>query len=299
MKQFSIIIITYNRPDDLFMLVRNLVTQQNAAELLEEVIVVNNASTVDYSEVVAFMQDFPYFRYHYSNENLGVAKGRNLAISLAKAPLLITIDDDAVFRDNDALLQIQHFFAKPSQVGILCFKVLYSSTGQVQKNAFPHKHFDEYKDKASFLAPYFIGCGHAILREVYEIAGVYPEDFFYGMEEYDLTYRVLNSGFQIAYAADVVVLHHESPLGRPPHSTKLQMLWVNKSKVAYRYLPFHYFVSTALLWSIEFLVKTKFEWKVWFAGWKKILNIPRKEKRHPVNNAAWKYLKNVKARLWY
>lgn len=303
MKALSVIIITYNRPDDLLVLLRSLSGQEGAAELLEEVIVINNASTADYTPVTQFAAGFPYFRYHYSNENLGVARGRNLGISMAKAPILITIDDDAWFRDTDALRKIagifNNDFMQNNHAGILCFKVLYASTGQMQVNAFPHKKFDRYKNKPFFLAPYFIGAGHAILKEVYEKAGDYPADFFYGMEEYDLTYRVIQSGYAIAYTADVVVLHNESPLGRAPHLAKMKMLWVNKSKVAYRYLSYTHFLTTAFMWSLEFLKKTGWNWKEWLSGWKEIRRIPRTEKRQPLGDAAKGYLEKVEARLWY
>lgn len=303
MKQLSIIIITFNRPEDLLALLRNITMQQEAATLLEEVIIINNASTADYSVVEDFIAGYPYFKYHYSPENLGVARGRNLGISKATAPVLITLDDDAWFRDTDALQQIAGAFASPfitaHNVGILCFKVLYASTNQLQENAFPHKRFEKYRHKTQFLAPYFIGCGHAVRKEVYERAGLYPEDFFYGMEEYDLTYRVLDKGYGIAYTAEVVVLHNESPLGRTPHMQKMQMLWVNKSKVAYRYLSLLSFVTTSVMWSLEFLKKTGWNWKGWRGGWAQVFRIPGSERRTPLHAPAKAYLKKVEARLWY
>lgn len=303
MKPLTVIIITYNRPDDLAMLVRNLAAQKQADALLEEVIVVNNASTADYSEVKALMAGMPYFRYIESEENLGVARGRNLGISLARSPILVTIDDDAWFRDDTALQSITGAFAgrqlRDNNAGILCFKVLYASTGQLQVNAFPQKKFERYKNKSFFLAPYFIGAGHAILKEAYDKAGLYPEDFFYGMEEYDLAYRVIDQGYSIAYLSDIVVMHNESPLGRTPHADKMRMLWVNKAKVAYRYLPKVHFYTTALMWSLEFLQKTKWDWKAWASGWKLISRIPKEEKRSPLSPSARAYLRKTEARLWY
>lgn len=303
MKPLTVIIITYNRPDDLLMLVRNLAAQKNADALLEEVIIVNNASTADYSEVKAFMAGLPFFRYIESSENLGVARGRNLGISLAKSPVLVTIDDDAWFRDDTALQLIADAFEGPylreNHAGILCFKVLYASTGQMQVNAFPQKQFEKYKNKPRFLAPYFIGAGHAILKEAYDKAGLYPEDFFYGMEEYDLAYRVIEKGFTIAYLSDIVVMHNESPLGRTPHADKMRMLWVNKAKVAFRYLPKSCFYTTAIMWSLEYLKKTKWDWKGWGEGWKSVFSIPGNEKRTPLGSAARAYLRETEARLWY
>ena len=44
-------------------------------------------------------------------------------------------------------------------------------------------------------------------------------------------------GYSIAYSDKMVMLHKESPLGRKTKKEKMAMLWINKSKVAWRYLP--------------------------------------------------------------
>lgn len=303
-KPLSIVIITYNRPGDVLLLLENIAGQYDAARLLESVIIIDNASTADYRPVQDFAaaQTLP-FRYVRSEENLGVARGRNKGVALAEAPVIITIDDDAYFRDQDALQHIEGLFAsdfaRDNHVGVYCFKVFYGSTGELQVGAFPHKKFEQYKDKDRFLSYYYIGCGHAILKEAYRKAGIYPVDFFYGMEEYDLGYRILDLGYRIAYDSSVAVVHNESPAGRTPHAEKMQMLWVNKSKVAYRYLPYRYFISTAIMWSLQYLKKTAYHWPLFWKGWKKIFAIPRTEQRHTISKETLRYIKSVEGRMWY
>lgn len=304
MKPLSIVIITYNRPDDVLLLLANIAGQEQAAQLLESVIIIDNNSDQKYDSVQHYIasQSLP-FQYIHSVENLGVARGRNKGIALAKAPIIITIDDDAYFKEDNALIKIEKVFhtsfATENNVGVFCFKVFYGSTGELQTNAFPHKKIGKYKDKTQFLSSYYIGCGHAILKRVYDQAGEYPTDFFYGMEEYDLSYRILNLGYRIAYDSSVAIIHNESPKGRTAHAKKMQMLWVNKSKVAYRYLPKIYFITTALMWSLQFLLKTKFELSLFFEGWKKILQIPQQEKRKTISKEALQYIKSVEGRMWY
>lgn len=305
MKQISIVIITYNRPEDVLLLLQNISEQNNAAHLLESVIIIDNDSGVSYDSVLAYIDKTPEipFRYIRSEVNLGVAAGRNKAIMLAEAPIIVTIDDDAYFKFPNSLQQIVHLFAsdyaRNNKVGAFCFKVFYGSTGELQANAFPHKRFAQYKDKKQFLTYYFIGCGHAILKEVYDQTGLYPTDFFYGMEEYDLGYRILDAGYRIAYDDSVSIIHNESPTGRRPHAEKMQMLWVNKSKVAYRYLPFCYFVSTAIMWSLQFLKKTSGNSKLFLEGWKKIFRIPRTEKSRKIASSTLNYIREVHGRIWY
>ena len=285
-------------------LLQNISDLDQAQELLEEIIVVNNASTDDYTQVKNYINSNPAlpFRYFDAPENLGVAKGRNFALRKGKAPIIIMLDDDAVLQNKDCLTNLVKEFdtrntEKPK--AIVSFKILYYDTLQMQKNGLPHKRYEEYKDKSFFETYFYAGGAHAIKREVIEKLGDYPVDFFYGMEEYDLAYRILDAGYSIVYSDKIVMLHKESPLGRKPKKEKLQMMWVNKSKVAWRYLPKKYFYSTAFMWSLQYLKETGFNLAGFFSGWKKVLKISSTEKRTPIKQTTIDYLRKVKARLWY
>ena len=304
MKPLSFIIISYNRSVDLLELLKNISQLDEASQLLEEIIIVNNASTENYSEVRSFVNgqsSLPY-KYFDAPRNLGVAKGRNYALQKGTAPIIIMLDDDAVLQNKDCLKNLLKEFEqvntdKPK--AIVSFKVLYYSNLEMQKNALPHKKFDEYKDLSFFETYYYAGGAHAIKRDVIEKLGEYPSDFFYGMEEYDLAYRILDAGYSIVYSDRIVMLHKESPLGRKPKKEKIQMMWVNKSKVAWRYLPKRYFYSTAIMWSLQYLKETGFNLPGFFGGWKKIFGISSTENRTPIDQNTMDYLRKVKARLWY
>jgi GT2 family glycosyltransferase len=285
-------------------LLENIAQLDRVDELLEEIILVNNASSADYSGVEAYIAANPHLpiAYYYSNENLGVARGRNLAIEKSKAPVLIMLDDDAVLQNRDALINLVDEYQKQNTAkrkAIVSFKVLYYETLEMQVNAFPHKEFQEYNDNHFFETYYYAGGAHAITKEALTEVGSYPTDFFYGMEEYDLSFRLLDAGYSIVYSDAVVMLHKESPLGRKPKEEKLQMMWLNKSKVAWRYLPKKYFYSTAVMWSLHYLKNSNFNLPGFIRGWKQIARIPRTEKRLPVGTETIHYLKKVNARLWY
>jgi hypothetical protein len=96
-----------------------------------------------------------------------------------------------------------------------------------------------------------------------------------------------------------VMLHKESPLGRKPKKEKLRMMWANKSRVAYRYLPKKYYYSTAVMWSLQYLKITRFNIAGFFQGWKQVMAIPKKERRKPLKAETINYIKKLKARLWY
>ncbi len=304
MRPLSFIIITYNRPADMLELAKNISTLAQASELLEEVIIVNNASTTDYSEVKSFIQQAAHipFRYFDAPENFGVAKGRNFALAKGTAPIIIMLDDDAILQGQDSLANILKAFERKNasrEPAIISFKVLYYDSLLMQENALPHKHYEEYKNKSWFETYYYAGGAHAIKRNVINQLGNYPEDFFYGMEEYDLGYRILENGYSIYYDDSIVMLHKESALGRKPKAEKIRMMWVNKSKVAYRYLPIKYFYSTSLMWSIQYLRMTGFDLEGYRQGWKEIRAIKKSIQRTPISSTTLDYLRKLKARLWY
>lgn len=304
LKPLGFIIITYNRPADMLELMKNISQLDQASSLLQEIVVVNNASTADYSDAKNYItanRDLP-FRYYEAPENLGVAKGRNYALQKATAPIVIMLDDDAILQNKDCLVNIVTEFetantSRPK--AIVSFKVLYYDTLQMQENALPHKQFAVYKDLAFFETYYYAGGAHAVKRNVIEKLGYYPDDFFYGMEEYDLSYRLLDAGYSIVYSNKIVMLHKESPHGRKPREEKLRMMWVNKSKVAWRYLPKRYFYSTVFMWSLQYLRITGFHINGFLKGWVEAMLIRKKEKRTPLNAGTLHYLKKVRARLWY
>ena len=301
MNKIAIIIITYNRPADMLALAMNIEKLSSKKELLEEVIIVNNNSTESYDIVTSFIQENPStpFKYIESKENLGVSRGRNFAIEQSKAPILVLIDDDAEFQDVDVLECINNSVNENPNAGILAMKILYFQNSQFQLNAFPHKSFEKRNHLQSFDTYYFAGCGNIIVKEAFDKAGPFPTDFFYGMEEYDLSYRVLDAGYTIKYIANIVLLHKESPEGRQTKSDKIRGMWVNKTKVAWRYLPMPSYFTTAILWSIFFLLNSKFDLIGFIKGLVAIVTIPFNEKRNKVSKLSQEYLDKVEARILY
>jgi GT2 family glycosyltransferase len=304
-QRISILIITYDRPADLLELLESLATQNGLDEVLEEVLILNNASKQPYTAVTDYINVNPQLkiRYIWSDENSGVARGRNTLIEIAKGDLLLSLDDDMIFTKTDDVEHLAGLFEEPflkeANTGIITFRVIYYENREVQITAFPHKQYEQYKSKPRFLTAYFAGGAHIMKREVFDKTGLYPTDFHYGMEEYELSYRMLNAGYTIGYDNGVTVAHKESPLGRQPSYKKLQMQWINKSKVAYRYLPFRYFVTTAIAWSMQYLKLSKGHLGTFFASWLQVLMIPFVEKRSTVSKETLAYLHKVQARLKY
>jgi GT2 family glycosyltransferase len=305
MASLSILIITYNRPEDTLALLQSISEQKDKTKHIKEILLLNNASSASYQIIEDFIAQHPELPINYikHSENLGVARGRNYLIQLATAEYLMFLDDDVEFQDNNAIEIASTLFTEKRCIeyntAVITFNIFYHSTKERQISAFPHKDLKKYQDREWFLTYYFTGAAHLMKRELFEKTGLYPDDFFYGMEEYDLSYRVIDAGYTIAFDHQIKVLHKESPEGRVTNRQKLSMMWLNKSKVAWRYLPKQYFYSTALMWALQYLKKSKFDVIGMCRNYYRISRIPQKEKRTPISERSLKYLKDNNARLWY
>ncbi len=303
--KISILILTHNRADDLLCLLQSISLQESLNDVLEEILILNNASTEPYVKVVNFINENPRLcvQYIYSEINYGVAGGRNKLMKIAKGDVLFTIDDDMEFPQRDTLRRISLIFSEPffkvANTAVITVRVIYHSTKDVQKTVFPHKKFEKYKMKTRFLTLYFAGGANIMKRSMLSETGYFPENFFYGMEEYDLCYRILERGYTIGFDGSITIEHKESPYGRQANYRKLHMQWVNKSKVAWRYLPAIYFISTVLLWSIHYIINVPTHPGYFFRSWFEVIKIPFREKRTMISRQTLKYLKTVEARLWH
>ena len=190
-------------------------------------------------------------------------------------------------------------YFKEANTGVITFSVVYYSNRQVQVNAFPHKNYEKWANVPRFLTSYFAGGAHIMKTEVIRATGLYPTEFHYGMEEYDLGYRVVDAGYTIGFDNSVAVAHKESPFGRTPNYRTFQWNWINKSKVAWKYLPLKYFFTTALSWGYQYLKISKWHLGIFFATIIPLMKIPFTEKRRVISPKALAYLKSVEARLKY
>jgi GT2 family glycosyltransferase len=288
----SIIIVTHNRITDVYDLLQHIGNFYRR-ELLSEVVVLDNAST---PAIPPMMMNDVKVVWVRSEVNLGATGGRNYATTFATGDILVYFDDDAVVTDISVLQTISKTFDEG--VGLVAFNILHYHNGMHQLNAFPHKKYNKYKAKKTFLTSFYAASGYAIKHEVWNKIGGYPTTFSIYMEEYDVAYQVIEAGYKIKFDADVVVHHKKSPRARTKRE-EFRLYWVNKALVAFKYLPLPYFITTVFMWSLFYLYKSNMHLKSWFHSWVFILMIPLNEKRNPISSKTYQYLKSVEARLWY
>lgn len=249
----SVVVITFGRTHEVLTCIDSMRSQERAA--FEIILIDNNVDSAISDFLHTHVKDLGV-RYAKNFTNLGVAPARNLGAAMAKGSVLIYIDDDAYFAGHDSFEIITQRMKEDDSLGVLTFKLLDWFTKRVGRKEFPfkNKRLDHDVERQ---ATYFLGGACAIRKSAMFAAGKYCEDFFYGMEELDLSFRIIDAGFKILYIPSIVVWHKPSPGGRLNKKEFWQHTLENRLKVSMRNVPWSYFVPVFLLWSLKVLKESR------------------------------------------
>lgn len=252
--ELSVILITFNRCEELVENIQRLLPYQNE---LKEIIIIDNNSTDQTPQVLSDLAtQYPIIKPIKSSENLGVSGGRNLGIQKASGDIFIFLDDDAILTGERPFQHIIKLFTSYPDLGVTAFQIINFYSRQIKKHEFP-----ALTKKQSPLYPfwtsYFIGAGFAVRKNVISQTGTFPAHFFYGMEELDLSFRVINQGFRILYTPQVIVYHKQSPKARLAENKKWRWVLSNKLEVNAKYLPIHLRMINNFVWMTKIFLHTK------------------------------------------
>jgi len=193
--RISFIISTYNRRDVLLHTIERL----DALRLSDfEIHVVDNASSDGTAQAVAKLR---WVRLHAQEINRGSC-AKNVAIPHAHGEFIVFLDDDSYPQPGSIQRMIAHFQDR-TRLGAATFAVTLPD-GSRECSAFPNV---------------FIGCGVGLRRSAIEQVGGLPDDFFMQAEEYDLSLRLLEAGWEVERFEDLHVTHLKTPMARTPQRT--------------------------------------------------------------------------------
>ena len=224
MKTVSIIVLSYNRLDDLRA---NLQTLLADLPPEMELIVVDNASTDGSREFLKELRhSHPALKLVLMKSNTGVATGRNAAFKIAEGNYVVSLDDDACMSVAD-ISKVPDIFSVHNHAGILAFSVCHALTGEKQN------------DHGCTIIPVanFYGAAHAIRRGMFERVGYMDELCSFGGEEFDFSVRCHAAGYLTIYLPEVRASHNS--FYRPgPVGADRRVKWVyNYVRVLYKLFP--------------------------------------------------------------
>lgn len=202
--EVDVIILSLNRSDDTMAAIASPLAQEGVRA---NVFVVDQGSQPDeLARLKAFVADKPV-KLHALPANLGVPGGRNLAARLGSAPYLVALDNDAVFDRPDTLARAVARMKADPQLGAAGFRILNFHTGADDWTSWGYPHQLQHLAQSEFPATQFVGAGHCLRRSAFEAAGGYDESLFFGYEEMDLAFRMLNLGYRVRYLPELAVRH--------------------------------------------------------------------------------------------
>jgi GT2 family glycosyltransferase len=222
-QSYGCITLTQNqRPDDLRRAVDSLLRQRGVDV---DVVVVGNGCKPNGLPRTVRSITLP--------ENLGVPGGRNAGVPHVAGELLLFIDDDASFAEDDALQRIGEMFAADPRLGAVQPRLADPSGRPAPRRWVPRLRVGN--PARSSEATLMSEAAVVVRRSAFEQVGGWPGTFFLFAEGADLAWRLQEAGYRIWYAGDVVAFHPAPLTGRRGQSRHLAAR--NRVWLARRNLP--------------------------------------------------------------
>lgn len=214
-------------------------------------------------------------------ENLGVPGGRDHGFRSTSAQLVGFLDDDAELLGATSAI-ISAFECDP-ELGAIALRLV-DEEGRTARRHTPRAGTAGAAESAE--VAYFLGGACAIRRGAYEQVGGYFTELFYGHEEIELSWRLIDAGWKIRYLADVEVFHPRTEISR--HADGWYLTGRNRVWIARRTLPWPIAFVHVLVWLVLGVIRAPFSCRKpyvrgWVHGWK------RKIEHRPIRwQTVWK-----------
>ena len=199
-----------------------LSVQEASKNLITEIIVVDNNSTDESCAMIH--SKFPKVNLITNKKNIGFSKANNLGVEVAKGEFILILNPDTVLAE-DTIDKTVLFAERKSNYGAIGVKFI-DGTGNFlpeckrniptlkiagqkirgnSKNYYANHIGENEIAKAEILSGAFM----LMNREVYVKVGGFDEDYFMFGEDVDLSYKLLNNGFQNYYFGENSILHYK------------------------------------------------------------------------------------------
>lgn len=240
----SVIIVSYNVRHFLDLCLHSVL--RAAQGLAVDVIVVDNASVDD--SVAWVGEHFPGVTVLANTVNTGFSKANNQGVDLAQGQYILFLNPDTVMPEDFFRKTIAYMEAHP-EAGALGPRLL-DGKGQYapdSKKGFPsfgvalfktiglHKFFPKSRLINGYYAPHIgewetapvdvlSGCCMLVRRSVLDaIGGAFDERFFMYCEDVDLSYRVVQGGWQNTYFPEADLIHYKGESTRKATLTYIRI----------------------------------------------------------------------------
>lgn len=212
-QRVSVVCVTRNRAEFLRECLNSCINQSVAPI---EIIVVDNASSDETRGLLD--REFPEVVVIRMHRNIGFFPALNIAIANTIGELILTIDDDARFCQNDGIKRMMELMEREPETDIVTCNI----EGPFEESPLLH---DSYV--------HAFKTGFSMIRSSVfkESVGYYPDIFFRSAGETYIASKVWDQGRRVKQLVEVTMYHHRTSKGRVDrdwmfHGTRSQILVV-------------------------------------------------------------------------
>jgi GT2 family glycosyltransferase len=201
--EISVVTPTYNKADRLPGLVDALAAQTLSRDRFE-VIIVDDCSTDDTSEVLDKLEAegrLDFGRIRTPSNSGGPSRPRNIGWRTSVAPVVAFLDDDCLPEPGWLEGALAALAASP-RIGVLQGRT--TPPEGVDLKSLDRWHVYRLVTE---LSPWFEGTNVFFRREALQAVAGFDESICWWGEDTDLGWRVVEAGWDRAFAADAVVVH--------------------------------------------------------------------------------------------
>lgn len=218
--KLSIIIVNYNVRYFLELCLRSV--QAAIISIDAEIIVVDNKSPDNSCEMVSEL--FPDVTLIPNNENIGFSKANNQGVATAQGEYVCILNPDTVVAE-DTFTELLSFVETQQNLGIVSCKLI-DGSGQFLPESKRHVptpriaikklfglskgyYVSEVMEEDVAKVPIFVGAFMLLSKQVYQEVGGFDERYFMYGEDIDLSYSVINKGYDNYYYGKTTVIHYK------------------------------------------------------------------------------------------
>jgi len=210
--KIAICILFFEKPDQTIDCVKSFLPSKQPIYILN-----NNSSKCSTQTLQKFIKEHPQVKLFRSHTNLGVSGGRNYLIRHTTEKWLFFVDNDITITTPDWLKIAQNTIKKHPQTDAVIPKLYNQHEGlfvihlrtKIKNNT---AIFLEAKNNTQ--PNIFPGGASIINRHVFKKHGLYDEDMFVGLEDFELAIRAIknDSPFKAIIADKIQLVHNHIPV---------------------------------------------------------------------------------------
>ena len=227
--QLSVIILNYNVR---YFLEQCVLSVQNAlANIDGEIIVIDNNSSDDSCEMMK--EQFPEVKLIANKENVGFPKGNNIGVAHARGEYICILNPDTVVAEDTftKILKAENWTKKTGIIGCklidgtgsflpeskrgvptpwVAFTKIFGLYRFFPNSSWFNKYYAQHiHEHESGKVDILVGAFMMMKRSLYLNVGGFDENCFMYSDDIDLSYMVLQKGFQNYYCHETTVIHYK------------------------------------------------------------------------------------------